>query len=398
MRSAQPARQGAPELRTLLAGDPGRVFEILTQFEKYCEVADDRGARCLLDSVLDALSAILVETGGGLLPHIAEGGACADGDARFDTQVKLIAAMLALFRRVSSPDICRLCVMIAETFSRRVETGGLAAGPLQCPFLLRSRWGAPATFSSHARAVRTVHRAAVRFESPELYSVVIELSTALRNRLFAWGRDFRDEFRVFGLALPINPDRSAPRLRLQDVQFALDTNAFRQYRVVANKGLLSARLDEDNPRQPILRIQTIDVASTGNRSSPTCIRIELPVGYAIQATLSETIVKDAAGQVVRAFLPMRDIGDGTVECVPNLARPWVSIAPQRQEVVDSIVLSGISAASTIFQATRTSEGYDLLLWLIERATDYFGSVQEVERRLGWEFVSIQQPLSLARAS
>ncbi len=230
--------------------------------------------------------------------------------------------------------------------------------------------------------------------SSEAEAALADLSSSLQRRLANWGKDFQEEFPTYEIVLPLIKGDSASKPGLADMAFVLRNNAFTEYAVAPNKGLLAVKIEAMQWRRLDLHIEAIDVVSQSARETPTQIIVRLPPEYAVAKAGAHTSVKGQNGKLVPQPLIVREAPGGIAECCPELGQRWGAIRQRRQDVVDTSVIYGVSLASVIYSATRRSEVYDLLIWLAEQAGRRFGSLRDVEDRLGWELASVQKPLPL----
>lgn len=405
---ALPVTRDDAALRSALDADPTQLNAIFKDLDKVRETAGDEQAQSLFEAAASALSDLFADPARRLVPSRPASGD-RPAEAMLDGQLELLQSLLLAsrtladsyarteLRLIAEATIRRLCGTISQSICDRVERGGLAAGPKGHHFLLRSRCGAPANFALHARAIRTFDRVATHLESAEVWAAAADLATSLQNRLFVWGSEFAEEFPVYVLTLPLRRE-AADALQLSDIRFILSSNAFADYEVVPNRGLLEARLDDNRTSRPILQLDVIDAPLPGERSRPTCLKIGLPAGYAAVGSGCQISTRDHAGRVVERPLRVEETADGIIECRPELREGWVSMRQRRSDVIETSIISGVSAASALFGLTRRSESYELLLWLANQAGMRLGGLAEVENRLGWELASVRKPLPLYTAA
>jgi glycosyltransferase involved in cell wall biosynthesis len=406
-----PIKPNDTALRLALAADPGQLNAIFKDLDTVQEAAGDAQAQILFDGAAEALSGVLADPARRLLPSPSPSGAGPD-EPKLDLQLNLLQSLLLAWRvladsysgieprRAAEGTIRRLCEAIVHNALDRVECGGLAAGPPQQRFLLRSRWGLPAPFSMHGRAVRAFDRIAMRLESAEVAAVAVDLARSLQKRLHAWGRELGDEFPSYAMTLPLRRERGSGTLQPGDIRYILRGYAFAEYDVVPNRGLLGVGVRDSLAGRPVLQIEMIDARLPGEREreAPTRLTLKLPPGYAVIASGCRISTRDAAEQVVERRLTVAQPSDGVVECLPDLREDWVSMRQWRSDVIENSIVSAVSAAAAIFGLTRRSEDYEFLLWLADRAGTRLGSVAEVEKRLGWSMASVRKPLPLYMAA
>ncbi len=162
-RIAVPVPYDNSELQLRLQEDLGQIILILKDLDKVKDVADGGQAQRLFDGVTGVLRDLLNEPTGGLLPNL-DGPAGDTGEVTLDAQLNVLEALLIASRTIGVTGVRDLCGLIVTNFCRRVECGGLVAGPPGEHFLLRSRSGAPANSAVHIRVIRTLDRLALRLE------------------------------------------------------------------------------------------------------------------------------------------------------------------------------------------------------------------------------------------
>lgn len=406
---ALPVTRDDATIRSALDADPSQLNAIFKDLDKVREIAGDEQAQILFDSAAGALADLLADPARRLVPSQPASG---DGpaEAMLDVQLDLLQSLLLASRTLADSytrtelrlaaeaAIRQFCGTISQNICDRVERGGLVAGPSRHCFLLRSRWGAPANFAVHARALRIFDRIAMRLESAEVSAAAADLATSLQNRLIAWGEELGEEFPTYVITLPLRREGGATALQLSDIRFMLTSNAFAEYEVVPNRGLLGVRIRHNRASRPVLRLEVIDAKLPGEREQPTRIKIKLPPGYAVVDSDCQISTRVGADRVVERPLQIGEIADGIVECRPDLAEDWVSMRQQRSDVVETSIVSGVSAAGALFGLTRRSENYELLLRLAQQAGMRLGGITEVESRLGWDLASVRKPLPLDAAA
>lgn len=408
---ALPVKRNDATLRPALLEDPGQLNAIFKDLDKVRETAGDEQAQILFDSAAVTLSDMLADPARRLVPSPPPSGG-GPAEPKLDLQLNLLQSLLLASRTLADSyserasrlaaeaTIRRLCCTIVQNVCDRVERGGLVAGPPQQRFLLRSRWGLPAPFSMHGRAIRTFDRIAMRLEAAEVAAAAIDLAQSLQNRLLAWGTELGDEFPTYLITLPLRRERGVGALQPDNVRCVLGGYGFAEYDVVANRGLLGVQVRESLANRPVLRLEMIDARLPGERKQqpPTRLRLKLPPGYAVVASTCAISTRDDAERVVERPLTIEQSSDGMIECLPDLGEDWVSMRQWRSDVIETSIVSGVSAAAAVFGLTRHSESYEMLLWLANQAGARLGGVAEVEKRLGWNLASVRKPLPLYTAA